>query len=1022
VEKYVDKGGEYKITAWVKLISPDSSQLQLSTQVGNGSSANYVNLSAKTIRAEDGWVQYEGTYRYNSIGGEYLTIYVESPNNATASFYIDDISFVPTGSGPVSIQKDLVPVKTAYEDDFLIGSAISAEDLEGVRLELLTMHHNVATAANAMKPDALQPTKGDFTFSSADALVDKVLAEGMRMHGHVLVWHQQSPEWMNTNASDGSPLSREEALVNLRAHIRTVMEHFGDKVISWDVVNEAMNDNPSNPTDWQASLRQSPWYKAIGPDYVEEAFLAAREVLDDHPDWNIKLYYNDYNEDNQNKAQAIAGMVKELNDRYAAGHPGKLLIDGVGMQAHYSINTNPDNVKLSLEKFISLGVEVSITELDIQAGSNYQLSEKQAEAQGYLYAQLMDLFRAHADHIARVTFWGMDDNTSWRASSNPLLFDKDLQAKQAYYGVIDPAKYMEEHAPDSSEANQANAAYGTPVIDGTIDAAWSQASELPINRYQMAWQGATGTAKALWDENYLYVLIQVSDSQLDKANPNAWEQDSVEIFLDPNNGKTSFYQEDDGQYRVNYENEVSVSPTRLAEGFASATKVSGTNYAVEAKIPIQAISPDNGKKLGFDVQINDAKDGARQSVAAWNDTTGTGYMDTSVFGVLTLTGKSSGPVIVVGGGTAPSAGSVENKDGVVSIKPEIKKEGNLATGIVSEDNLKKALEMATPAADGTKRIVVETPKQENSTAYGIQLPTERLQGKDSFVLTWKTGLAEIAIPSDMLPGETAGSGHAAIRVAVGSPESLDAATREKIGNRPVLELSLLVDGKETAWSNPNAPVAISIPYKPTAEELRSPDSIVVWYIDGEGKATPVPNGRYDAATGTVVFRATHFSGYAVAFVSKTFGDLANARWAKPAIEALAARDVIRGTSASTFAPSASITRKDFVALLVRSLELQDADFAGAGDGDGAAQSNAPFTREDMMVLTAGALKASGKPLEAGGTLDGFADAASLSADAKASAAALVKAGILNGKNGKLAPGDTLTRAEAAVIVYRIWNL
>lgn len=148
-----------------------------------------------------------------------------------------------------------------------------------------------------------------------------------------------------------------------------------------------------------------------------------------HPDWDIKLYYNDYNEDNQNKAQAIYSMVKEINDRYALTHPGKLLIDGVGMQGHYSINTNPANVKLSLEKFISLGVEVSITELDIQAGTNYQLSEKLANAQGYLYAQLLNIFRDHADSIKRVTFWGMDDNTSWRASSNPLLFDKNLQAK-----------------------------------------------------------------------------------------------------------------------------------------------------------------------------------------------------------------------------------------------------------------------------------------------------------------------------------------------------------------------------------------------------------------------------------------------------------------------------------------------------------------------------------------------------------------------------------------------------------------
>lgn len=150
--------------------------------------------------------------------------------------------------------------------------------------------------------------------------------------------------------------------------------------------------------------------------------------------------------------------------------------------------------------------------------------------------------------------------------------------------------------------------------------------------------GATGVAKALWDEDYLYVLIQVSDAQLDKSSANVWEQDSIEIFLDERNDKTTFYQEDDGQYRVNYNNEASFNPTSIANGFVSATQVSGTNYTVEAKIPLRSITPVNGTKLGFDVQINDAKDGARQSVATWNDTTGNAYMDPSVFGVLTLTG------------------------------------------------------------------------------------------------------------------------------------------------------------------------------------------------------------------------------------------------------------------------------------------------------------------------------------------------------------------------------------------------
>ncbi|WP_208592041.1 endo-1,4-beta-xylanase [Gracilibacillus suaedae] len=634
VEEFVDQGKEYRISAWVKLISPDSSQLQLSTQVGDGDGTNYNNLHEETITTADGWVQLEGTYRYDSVGGEYLSIYVESSNNSTASFYIDDITFEPTGSDDVAVEKDLTPIKDVYEDDFLIGNAVSSGEFEGTRLELLQMHHNLVTAENAMKPGYAYNDDREFDFEAEDALVERALEEDFDVHGHVLVWHQQSDEWLHSD-ENGNPLSREEALANLRNHVQTTVEHFGDDVISWDVVNEAMIDNPPNPSDWKASLRQSGWYHAIGEDYVEQSFRAAKEVIDENG-WDIKLYYNDYNDDNQNKAEAIYQMVKEINEEYAAENNGELLIDGIGMQGHYNLNTNPENVRRSLEKFISLGVEVGVTELDITAGSDNELTEQQAIAQGYLYAQLFQIYKEHAEHISRITFWGLNDATSWRAEQSPLLFNRNLQAKPAYYAVIDPDTFIAEHEVEEPEANHSIASFGTPEIDGSIDNVWNDATELPVNRYQMAWQGANGTAKALWDDENLYVLVQVSDSDLDDTNENAWEQDSIEVFVDENNAKTSFYEDGDGQYRVNFNNETSFNPESIASGFESATEVSNDGYTVEVKIPFKTISPADTTKIGFDVQINDAKDGARESVATWNDTTGAGYQDTSVFGILTL--------------------------------------------------------------------------------------------------------------------------------------------------------------------------------------------------------------------------------------------------------------------------------------------------------------------------------------------------------------------------------------------------
>ncbi|WP_204524702.1 endo-1,4-beta-xylanase [Litchfieldia alkalitelluris] len=635
IEQYVDKGAEYKISARVKLISPDTSQLQLSTQVGEGDGASYNNLQGKTVSTTDGWVLLEGTYRYSSVGNEYLTIYVESSNNATASYYIDDITFEPTGSAPIEIE-DLTPIKDVYKDYFLIGNAVSGSEFEGKRLELLNKHHNLVTAENALKPGYTYNDAGEFDFTAEDELVQSALDQGLLMHGHVLVWHQQSREELHTDAN-GNPLSREEALANLRTHVQTVVEHFGPNVISWDVVNEAMNDNPPNPSDWKASLRQSGWLKAIGEDYIEQAYLAANEVIKENG-WDIKLYYNDYNDDNQNKAEAIYQMVKEINEKYAAENDGELLIDGIGMQGHYHLNTNPENVRSSLEKFISLGVEVGVTELDIRAGENSVLTEEQAVAQGYLYAQLFQLYKEHADHISRVTFWGLNDATSWRAAQNPLLFDKDMQAKPAYYAVIDPDKFIEENQPKEKDYKQATAVFGTPVIDGTEDDVWSNAEELQVNQYQMAWQGANGVSKVLWDNENLYVMIKVSDSKLDKSSPNPWEQDSIEVFLDENNAKTSSYQDDDGQYRVNFDNETSFNPASIAEGFESATHVSGNGYTVEVKIPFKSITPELNAKIGYDLQINDGQDGARQSAASWNDATGVGYQDTSVFGELTLVG------------------------------------------------------------------------------------------------------------------------------------------------------------------------------------------------------------------------------------------------------------------------------------------------------------------------------------------------------------------------------------------------
>jgi hypothetical protein len=217
-----------------------------------------------------------------------------------------------------------------------------------------------------------------------------------------------------------------------------------------------------------------------------------------------------------------------------------------------------------------------------------------------------------------------------------------------------------------------------------------------------------------------------------------------------------------------------------------------------------------------------------------------------------------------------------------------------------------------------------------------------------------------------------------ITVGQGNVSTLPDAVRAAIGNRPLIELTCTLDGVQTPWNNPDAPVTVSVPYSPTAAELAHPEHIVVWYIDGSGNAVAVPNGRYDRATGMVTFTVTHFSQYAVAYVEKTFGDLGGVEWARESIEALAAKGIINGTGENTYSPAARITRADYLVLLVRTLGLT-ADFSdnfddvkpgayyyeavgiakklgiAAGSGNNRFNPLEAISRQDMMVLTARAL-------------------------------------------------------------------
>jgi len=339
--------------------------------------------------------------------------------------------------------QDAWPLYDLYSNDFLMGNIISTGDLNNAtRFDYLKRHFNTLTAENQMKPNDIapssKPTAGAawaYRFTNADRIVDAASEAGMSVVGHTLIWHSQTPAWLTSDAATVE--------ANLEKYVTDVVTHFKDKLIVWDVVNEAMRDglNTSDAANWKTCLRpqsENGWLK-IGPEYIEKAFLKARAA-----DPVVKLYYNDFNlNSSSSKYLAVYNMVNDINTRYPDVE-GRPLIDGIGMQSHHHTGTDPQTIQVSIDKFRELNVEIAISELDIMAAGSLPgagtvaWNEVAAQRQAALYAAMFRVFLNNADIIKRVTFWGIDDKTSWRSVNYPTLLDKDYSLKPAFHTVTNP--------------------------------------------------------------------------------------------------------------------------------------------------------------------------------------------------------------------------------------------------------------------------------------------------------------------------------------------------------------------------------------------------------------------------------------------------------------------------------------------------------------------------------------------------------------------------------------------------------
>lgn len=387
--------------------------------------------------------------------------------------------------------------------------------------------------------------------------------------------------------------------------------------------------------------------------------------------------------------------------------------------------------------------------------------------------------------------------------------------------------------------------------------------------------------------------------------------------------------------------------------------------------------------------------------------------------------------------------------GNITAAPKFNQNTFIATTEIGTSILNKAFERVAKNSDGKRAVEITINVEKGAKAYEPTLPASALTSSGTgteFVI--KTGFASVTLSGGMLEQEAA-AGAEKVSLTVAQTDSSDIdneEARERIGGRPVIQLSLKLDGKPYAWSNENTPVTVSIPYQPTAQELADSEHITVWYIDGRGNVAEVPSGRYDPATGTVTFSTTHFSNFTVVYVTKTYDDLGRVAWAKKPIEVLASKGILKGISETEYAPQTNITRADFLYCLVRTLgadakadgnfddigkdayyykEIAAARKLGitGGTGNNKFSPDAGITRQDMMVLTERALRMLNR-LDAQGTasdLSQFADKSLVAAYAVNGVASVVKEGLITGSGGKINPRGNTTRAEAAVFLYRIYN-
>ncbi len=350
----------------------------------------------------------------------------------------------PTDSAPASAPEPTL--RSAFADHFLVGAALAPKHIDNVGMRgknLIIREYNTVTPENIMKWEVVNPEPEVFNWAQPDSLVQFAEDHDMFMVGHTLVWHSQLADYVKEITDP------ELMRTALKAHIDAVAGRYRGRINGWDVVNEALNED--------GSLRESVFLQVLGEEYLTLAFKYAAAAAGPE----TELYYNDYNLWNADKRNGAIRMIEKIR-----ANGGR--VDGIGMQAHYSINgPGIDTIEQSILAFHAAGLPLSMTELDVtvlpnpwdlvgaEVSQNYEgspfmnpypeaLPDSMQTVLADRYAGLFKLYLKHADKISRVTFWGVNDGHSWLngwpikgRTNHPLLFDREYVPKPAYDRVME---------------------------------------------------------------------------------------------------------------------------------------------------------------------------------------------------------------------------------------------------------------------------------------------------------------------------------------------------------------------------------------------------------------------------------------------------------------------------------------------------------------------------------------------------------------------------------------------------------